>query len=76
MKITLSALSALLLTIGLSQAAEAETKILVTTTKSSTEKHRPLLDEKATGGIVPLAGRTANAAEPGQAYPPPLDLHF
>ncbi|MDX8527513.1 hypothetical protein RFM68_23725 [Mesorhizobium sp. MSK_1335] len=76
MKIILSALSALLLTLALSQAAEAKTKILGTETKTGHEKSRPLLDEKATGGIVPSAGLTSKDADPGQAYPRPLDLHF
>ncbi|AZO24525.1 MULTISPECIES: hypothetical protein [unclassified Mesorhizobium] len=76
MKIILSALSALVLTFALPQAAEAKTKILATEIKCNTEKHRPLLDEKATGGIMLPAGAMAKTAEPGQAYPPPLDLHF
>ncbi|TGQ52549.1 hypothetical protein EN836_19155 [Mesorhizobium sp. M1C.F.Ca.ET.193.01.1.1] len=74
MKIILPALSALLLTLVPPQAAPAKAKTLVT--ECNTDKHRPLLDEKATGGIVPSPGQTAKAAEPGQAYPPPLDLHF
>ncbi|RWM04435.1 MAG: hypothetical protein E5X80_18985 [Mesorhizobium sp.] len=76
MKIILSALSALLLMLALSQAAEAKTKTLVTETKNCAEKTRQLLDQTSTGGIVPPAGAMAKAAEPGQAYPPPLDLHF
>ncbi|RWD96622.1 hypothetical protein [Mesorhizobium sp.] len=73
MKVVLFALS---LVLALSQAAEAKTKILVTETKTSIEKNLPPLDETATGGIVPSTGPTAKAAEPGQAYPPALDLHF
>ncbi|MDX8448056.1 MULTISPECIES: hypothetical protein [Mesorhizobium] len=69
-------LSALVVALALSQTAEAKTKILVTETKTSTEKARPPLDGAATGGIVPSAGAMAKDAEPGQAYPPPLDLHF
>ncbi|KUM23367.1 hypothetical protein AU467_33815 [Mesorhizobium loti] len=73
MKVVLFALS---LVLALSQAAEAKTKIPATETKTSTEKTRPPLDQSATGGIVPSAGPTANAVDPGQAYPSALDLHF
>lgn len=78
MKIVLSALSALLLSVALTQGAGAKTKIPATETKAAatTGKHRPPLDETATGGIVPLAGQTPATADPGQAYPQPLDLHF
>ncbi|OHV86484.1 hypothetical protein [Mesorhizobium sp. ORS 3428] len=69
-------LSGLILALALTQAAEARTKIPVTETKTNCQKNRPLLDQKATGGIVPLPGQSAKAAEPGQAYPPALDLHF
>ncbi|MGX5800666.1 hypothetical protein ACWGS9_05410 [Bradyrhizobium sp. Arg314] len=69
-------LSALVVALALSQAAEAKTKILVSETKASAQKTRPPLDQTATGGIVPLAGQMAKGAAPGQAYPPPLDLHF
>lgn len=69
-------LSALLLVLVLPQVAEAKTKIPATETKCSTGKHRPLLDEKATGGIVPSAGPAAKTAEPGQVYPPALWIHF
>ncbi|MDX8520727.1 hypothetical protein [Mesorhizobium dulcispinae] len=69
-------LSALVVALALSQAAEAKTKTLVTETKTQTEKTRPALDQTSTGGILPSADRMANDAEPGQAYPPPLDLHF
>ncbi|TPJ73595.1 hypothetical protein [Mesorhizobium sp. B2-6-2] len=76
MKIVLSVLSALLLSVALTQGAGAKTKIPPTETKASAEKTRPPLDEAATGGIVPLAGQTPKGSEPGQAYPQPLDLHF
>ncbi|MDX8534452.1 hypothetical protein RFM41_25330 [Mesorhizobium sp. VK25A] len=69
-------LSALVLALALSQAAEAKTKILLTETKTSHEKSRPPLDQTATGGIVPSADLASKAADPGQAYPQPLDLHF
>jgi hypothetical protein len=69
-------LSALVVALALSQAAEAKTKIPPTETKASAEKTRPPLDQTATGGIVPSAGLTSKGAEPGQAYPQPLDLHF
>ncbi|MDX8457031.1 hypothetical protein RFM98_30295 [Mesorhizobium sp. VK9D] len=69
-------LSALVVALALSQAAEAKTKILVGETKASAEKTRPPLDQTATGGIVPSAGQMATGAAPGQVYPPPLDLHF
>ena len=69
-------LSALVMALALSQAAEAKTKIPPTETKTGHEKSRPLLDETATGGIVPLAGQTSKNLDPGQAYPQPLDLHF
>lgn len=77
MRIVLSALTVLLLSVALTQGAGAKTKILVTDTKAATTgKHRPPLDETATGGVVPLAGQTPKAADPGQVYPQPLDLHF
>lgn len=69
-------LSALVVALALSQAAEAKTKKPLTETKTCHEKSRPLLDESATGGIVPSAGLTSKNADPGQAYPQPLDLHF
>ena len=76
MKIVLSALSALLLAVALTQGAGAKTKIPVTETDSGHEKNRPQLDQTATGGVVPLAGQTPKTGDPGQAYPQPLDLHF
>ncbi|TIV63484.1 MAG: hypothetical protein E5V86_18625 [Mesorhizobium sp.] len=77
MKIALSALTALLLSVALTQGAEAKTKIQVTEDNAATTgKHRPPLDQTATGGIVPLAGQTPETGDPGQAYPQPLDLHF
>ncbi|MBZ9848799.1 hypothetical protein LB565_12490 [Mesorhizobium sp. CA14] len=69
-------LSALVVALALSQAAEAKTKKPLTEAKNGHEKSRPLLDETATGGIVPSAGLTSKNADPGQAYPQPLDLHF
>ncbi|WP_246680672.1 hypothetical protein [Mesorhizobium sp. B3-1-9] len=48
----------------------------MTETKTGAEKSRQPLDQTATGGIVPSAGPTSKSAEPGQAYPQPLDLHF
>ncbi|RUU12168.1 hypothetical protein EOD23_08270 [Mesorhizobium sp. USDA-HM6] len=70
-------LSALILALALSQAAEAKTKIVVTETKTNIEKNRPPLDEAATGGIASVDGMTATPhADSGQAYPPALDLHF
>lgn len=70
-------LSALVMALALSQTAEAKTKIPPTEAKTGTEKSRPLLDQTATGGIVPSAGlQSKDDAEPGQAYPQPLDLHF
>ncbi|MBN9547869.1 MAG: hypothetical protein J0H31_03030 [Alphaproteobacteria bacterium] len=76
MKIVLSVLSALLLTVALSQVAEAKKKIPVTETKTATEKNRPLLDQTATGGIAPGGGATTQQGNPGQAYPPALWIHF
>ena len=76
MKIVLSALSALLLSVALTQGAGAKTKILMTETTPGQEKSRPQLDETATGGVVPLPGQTPRTGDPGQAYPQPLDLHF
>ncbi|MDX8483319.1 hypothetical protein RFN28_33455 [Mesorhizobium sp. VK24D] len=76
MKIMLSAVSALLFTLAFAQGAEAKRKVLATETRCNTEKHQPLLDQKATGGIVPSTGLTAKTAEPGQAYPPALWIHF
>lgn len=77
MKIVLSALTALLLSVVLTQGAGAKTKIPVTEDKAATTgMHRPPLDRTATGGIVPLAGQTPKTGDPGQAYPQPLDLHF
>lgn len=69
-------LSALVVALALSQAAEAKTKIPVTETKASAGKTRPPLDQTATGGIMASAGLAPKNAEPGHAYPPPLDLHF
>ncbi|TPI42010.1 hypothetical protein FJW07_05785 [Mesorhizobium sp. B3-1-9] len=69
-------LSTLVMALALSQAAEAKTKIPLTETKTGAEKSRQPLDQTATGGIVPSAGPTSKSAEPGQAYPQPLDLHF
>ncbi|MDX8460473.1 hypothetical protein [Mesorhizobium humile] len=69
-------LSALVMALALSQAAEAKTKIPPTEAKTGHEKSRPPLDQTATGGIVPSAGLRSKSAEPGQAYPQPLDLHF
>ncbi|MDX8440566.1 hypothetical protein [Mesorhizobium australafricanum] len=69
-------LSTLVMALALSQAADAKTKILLGETTASAEKTRPPLDQTATGGIVPSAGQMAKGAAPGQAYPPPLDLHF
>lgn len=74
MKIVLSALSALLLSVALTQGAGAKTKIPVTEDKAATGKHRPPLDETATGGIQPSAGQTPKTPDPGQAYPEALDL--
>lgn len=77
MKIVLSALTALFVSVALTQGAGAKTKIVVTEKKAATTgKHRPPLDETATGGIQPLAGWMPKTADPGQAYPPPLYLHF
>ncbi|RWA65416.1 hypothetical protein [Mesorhizobium sp.] len=67
-------LSALVLTLALSPAVEAKTKTLVTETKANIEKKQPPLDQTSTGGIAGVT--TARQGEPGQAYPPPLDLHF
>ncbi|BCM18791.1 hypothetical protein [Mesorhizobium sp. J8] len=69
-------LSALVMALALSQAAEAKTKIPLTETKTGHEKNRPPLDQTATGGIVPPEGLTSKDTDPGQAYPQPLDLHF
>jgi hypothetical protein len=69
-------LSALVVALALSQAAEAKTKIPLAETKTGHEKSRPPLDQTATGGIVPWAGLTPKDTDPGQAYPQPLDLHF
>ncbi|TPK96240.1 MULTISPECIES: hypothetical protein [unclassified Mesorhizobium] len=68
-------LAALVMAVALSQTAEAKTKVPPTEAKTGTEKSRPLLDQTATGGIVP-SGLTSKDVEPGQAYPQPLDLHF
>ncbi|TGQ12344.1 MULTISPECIES: hypothetical protein [unclassified Mesorhizobium] len=78
MKILLSALTALLVSVALMQGAGAKTKIVVTEKKAATTtgKHRPPLDETATGGIQPLAGQTPKTADLGQAYPEALDLPF
>jgi|GEM_PF-6624716 len=69
-------LSALVMALALSQVAEAKTKIPLTETKASADKSQPQLDQTATGGIVPSTGPTSKNANPGQAYPQPLDLHF
>ena len=69
-------LSALLVAFALSQAAEAKTKTLVTETKTSTEKSRPLLDPTTTRGIAPAGVNTAPKGDPGQAYPQALWIHF
>jgi hypothetical protein len=71
MKIVLSALSALLLSVALTQGAGAKTKIPVTETKTATQKTRPLLDQTATGGVA-----TTQQGNPGQAYPSALWVHF
>ena len=76
MRIVLSALSVLLLSVALTQGAGAKTKVLTTETNSGHEKNRPQLDQTATGGVVPLPGQTPKTGDPGQAYPEPLDLHF
>ena len=76
MKIVLSALSALLLSVALTQGAGAKTKIPVTETKTATGKTRPLLDETATGGIAPGGLASTQQGDPGQAYPPALWIHF
>ncbi|TPI12736.1 hypothetical protein FJW06_16235 [Mesorhizobium sp. B4-1-3] len=68
--------SALVMALALSQAAEAKTKIPLTETRTGHEKSRPPLDQTATGGILPSAGLTSKETDPGQAYPQPLDLHF
>lgn len=76
MKIILCTLSALLLSLALTQAAGAKTKIPESDSKvAKTEKSKPPLDQTATGGILPLA-ITTTPADAGQAYPQPLDLHF
>ncbi len=70
-------LSALVLALALSQAAQAKTKILVTDTKvTKAEKNRPPLDETATGGIAPMGTAPTGANQSSQSYPPALDLHF
>ncbi|WP_217578490.1 hypothetical protein [Mesorhizobium sp. GbtcB19] len=69
-------LSALLVALALSQAAEAKTKNLATETKTSAEKNRPPLDQTTTGGIAPGGVKTAPQGDPDQAYPPALWLHF
>ncbi|TGP20280.1 MULTISPECIES: hypothetical protein [unclassified Mesorhizobium] len=69
-------LSALVLTLALSPAVEAKTKTLVSETKINVEKKRPPLDQTSTGGIALAGTTTAPQGDPGQAYPPALDLHF
>ncbi|PBC01112.1 hypothetical protein [Mesorhizobium sp. WSM3860] len=68
----------LLLALALPQAAEAKTKVPVTETKvTKAEAKCPPLDQTATGGIVSGGGTIAAPHDdPGQAYPPGLDLHF
>ncbi|MEI9420278.1 hypothetical protein O7A70_03700 [Mesorhizobium sp. Cs1299R1N1] len=69
-------LSALLVLLALSQAAEAKKKIPVTQDNAAkVEATRPPLDDRSTGGIVPAAGTKAPATD-GMQYPPALYLNF
>ncbi|RVB77492.1 MAG: hypothetical protein EOS20_01560 [Mesorhizobium sp.] len=73
------ALSALLAVLALSQTVEAKTKAVVTDAKAATaEKSRPVLDNKATGGITASSGAMAAPAgkDVSSPYPPAIYFNF
>jgi hypothetical protein len=79
MKVVLSALSALLVVLALSQAAEAKKKNPVTEDKAAkVEQTRPPLDNTSTGGITTADAKAAPANQDGYnpIYPPALYLNF
>lgn len=68
-------LSALLVVLALSQAAEAKKKITMCGNNAAkAEETLPPLDNTSTGGIAVPAD--AKAATDGSQYPPPLYLNF
>ncbi|WP_214473108.1 hypothetical protein [Mesorhizobium sp. dw_380] len=69
-------LSALLVLLVWSQAAEAKKKVVVAQDNAAkAQLARPPLDDTSTGGIRSAAGATAPATD-GQQYPPALNLNF
>lgn len=68
-------LSALLVVIALSQAAEAKKNNPVTEDKAAkVEQTRPPLDNTSTSGITPADAKAASANNP--IYPPAFYLNF
>ena len=67
-------LSALVLTLALSPAVAGQDENSGDRDKGQHREETAALDQTSTGGIAGVT--TARQGEPGQAYPPPLDLHF
>lgn len=69
-------LSALLVLLALSQAAEAKKKVPMTQDNAAkADAARPPLDNRSTGGITPAGDAKAPATD-GSQYPPAIYLNF